>query len=308
MIQLEKLTSRSVLIRWNAVHFSSSGNSRQQSMGPVSYKLEYWSKSEPNRVSTHERLNTTELQLSQLRPSTDYIVQIVAFGGSQTSEVSTKNFRTLANDLEAPPNLRVVRFEADKISIKWSPVVGVKAYRIYFKELGSGGDESTDDAEEDEGGYELEGSDEWRVIEQAADRPAETILEDLALNRDYAVKLTAVDMANNEGPESSVEVAYRIGAPPSSSSPIRNLNEPYTPGVGDMGHERFSSGTISDRVPSPLDVDIIEFTSTSVKFSWMPPSTQVGAMPIRSFLVSYVDRPKTYREANGTLVTYLKGR
>lgn len=180
MIHLEKLTSRSVLIRWNPVQLGSSSSR-------VVYKLEYWSKSDPDRVFTHDRLNATELQLSQLAPSTDYIVQLVAMGASggssAMSEMKMQHFRTLANDLDAPQNVQATRFEPDKIVIKWErgeASVGVSTYRIYFREINPDGDEE----EENAGGvvvgsssYDLEESEDWKLIDQAADRPTEIILE-----------------------------------------------------------------------------------------------------------------------------------
>lgn len=176
-MHLEKLTSRSVLIRWNAVQLAGASSSR------VLYKLEYWSKSEPDRVFTHDRLNATELQLGQLAPSTDYIVQLVGIsvaggggGGQSTTEMSVQHFRTLANDLDAPQNVKAARFEPDKISIKWergASNVGVATYRIYFREINP--DEELDGS----GGvsYDLEESEDWKLIDQSADRATETILE-----------------------------------------------------------------------------------------------------------------------------------
>lgn len=148
------------------------------------YMLEYMSKAEPDRVFRHERLNVTELQLSQLTPATDYIVQIVAVDGSgqaATSGLSTRHFRTLANDLDAPQRVQVSRVEADKIRIKWEAAnsVGVRVYRIYFRELGGDVDEDEDEDDATASNYDFEGSDEWKVIEHPADRPLETILEGL---------------------------------------------------------------------------------------------------------------------------------
>ena len=180
MIHLEKLTSRSVLIRWNPVQLSS-GHHQQR----VVYKLEYWAKSESDRVYTHDRLNATELQLSQLAPSTDYIVQLVAMGThapTTTSEMATKHFRTLANDLDAPQNVQAVRFQPDKISIKWergAASMGVQTYRIYFREINNPNDED----DEPTPNYDLEESDEWKLIDQSADLATEIVLEGTLTNQ-----------------------------------------------------------------------------------------------------------------------------
>jgi hypothetical protein len=100
-------------------------------------------------VITHDKLNTTEIKLENLKPNSDYLVQVVGFSmdSSTTSEPTLKHFRTLISDIESPQNLQVVRYEADKMSIKWDPVVMVdpesktkpqqfsliKGYRIYYK-------------------------------------------------------------------------------------------------------------------------------------------------------------------------------
>lgn len=141
------------------------------------YKLEYYSKSRPDQVRTHESLNATELQLVNLTPDTDYVVQLVAYAASQTSEPSARHFRTLANDLEAPRGLEVIRFEPDKISVQWeaAPPGTVKAYKIYFKEVQSGGGGANSDDE-----YEGEGdeaSDEWNVIVHNETIITDTILK-----------------------------------------------------------------------------------------------------------------------------------
>ena len=93
------------------------------------YKLEYWTKATPDKVITHDKLKETELYLDNLKPNTDYIVQLVGYSSStsvpsstMTSEPALKHFRTLVSDIEAPANLQVVRFEPDKINIKWDTV------------------------------------------------------------------------------------------------------------------------------------------------------------------------------------------
>lgn len=57
----------------------------------------------------------------------------------------------------------------------------------------------------------------------------------------------------------------------------------------------------------PQDVEVVEFAK-SAKFSWLPPPPHlVGPFAIRSFVISFADRPKLYRDTNGSLVTYHRG-
>lgn len=139
------------------------------------------------------------------------------------------------------------------------------------------------------------------------------LTSDLSTESDYAIKLAAVDGANNEGPFSAVKILYH----PKSSS----INDPYSPGLveslsgsssrGGGGSSSSSSNdrplTINERVGIPRDVEVVEFAK-SAKFSWLPPAAHlVGPYPIRSFIISYADRPKLYRDTNGSLVTFHKG-
>jgi hypothetical protein len=68
---------------------------------------------------------------------------------------------------------------------------------------------------------------------------------------------------------------------------------------------------INDKIGKPRDVEILEYTDSSIKFSWMPPAASTAAsssaFKINNFLISYVDRVKIYRETNGSFVSYLKG-
>jgi hypothetical protein len=65
---------------------------------------------------------------------------------------------------------------------------------------------------------------------------------------------------------------------------------------------------INDKIGKPRDVEILEYTDSSIKFSWMPPPASSNvAFKINNFLISYVDRVKIYRETNGSFVSYLKG-
>lgn len=288
---MEKLTSTSVLIRWNSISFSSRGK-------PY-YKLEYWPRSEPRDVKSFDRLNGTELQLSSLQANTDYIVEIIAIssggGAPMTSEPATRHFRTLVNDIEAPGNLKVDRFEPDKIRVSWDQVSvtsgpadrRIKGYRVYYKEILVGDESINNDESAD---YDVESSEEWKVTEEN-DHTA-IILLDLNVNSDYTIKITAVDFQNNEGPESPVQTAHRrIGiVPPSGVQPDQTAR----PG-----------GQLNDQVGMPQDVEIIEVTSTAVKFAWLPPSSNPHR--IKHFILSYLDRVKYYRERNGSTVSYVKG-
>lgn len=225
---MEKLTSTSVLIKWNNVTFSTNKNQPGQ-LQPY-FKLEYYLKTNPENVITHDKLSTTELQLTNLKPNSDYLVQIVAISPTNTgspvitSELAVKHFKTLITDIEPPANLQVIRYEADKINIKWDPVEMInpeyakdktfynliKGYRIYYKETqsvsSSMNSQNYDYPNYDDGS----GSDEWKMIEQMGDKNTEIILEDLNINRDYAIKIVAIDYSNNEGPESQVQMANRL--------------------------------------------------------------------------------------------------
>ncbi len=186
-------------------------------MSNAHYKLEYWTKANPEQVLTHDKLKNTELTLTNLKPYTDYIVQIVGYLTSagpgtsnslMTSEPALKHFRTLISNIEAPVNLQVIRFEPDKINIKWDRVVMIdqngsqqkvsliKGYKIYYKEMlkdaegGSSSSSATNPVYEDETlNYYMDSSDEWKVIEQNGDQNTQIILEDLHVNRDYAIKV-----------------------------------------------------------------------------------------------------------------------
>jgi hypothetical protein len=59
-------------------------------------------------------------------------------------------------------------------------------------------------------------------------------------------------------------------------------------------------------IGAPRDLEILEYTSTSVKFAWMPPALTPHSLKIKNFLISYVDKPKQFRDTNGSLITYSK--
>ena len=264
-IKLDRLTSTSVLIRWNSVQFSTKQSSSSPSWSSLPhYKLEYWLQSNQANIITHDHLNSTQLQLRSLKPNSDYLVQIIAISdsGHTTSEPALRHFRTLLADLPAPANIQLVRYESesdlhDKVDLKWdnpqrssssdktaATTSTLKGYRIYYKELLAHGQQETaeqhydDQQEEDEeeGDYEepLEGSDEyeengnnnikswsneWKVVEfdlntvtngRPDRRTNEFTLAGLKKHRDYAIKIVALDYANNEGEESAVHNVNRL--------------------------------------------------------------------------------------------------
>ena len=239
-IQLEKPTSTSILIKWNHVSFNNIDSTT--ALNNAYYKLEYWTKATPENVLTHDKLKATELSLDNLKPNTDYIVQIVGYlssasiqGSLMTSEPALKHFRTLVSNIEAPASLQVIRFEPDKISIKWDRVVMldaagpqqvslIKGYKIYYKELFKEEDKATSPVyeEDDTLNYYIDNSDEWKVIEQNGDQNTQIILEDLHVNRDYAIKVSAYDYSNNEGPDSPIQTAHRIQSDINMQPPNQN--------------------------------------------------------------------------------------
>lgn len=336
VIQLEKLTSTSILIKWNHITFNSIESASMPALNNAYYKLEYWTKAKPESVITHDRLNKTDLLLKNLIPNTDYIAQLVGYLSStslenslMTSEPALKHFRTLVINIEAPNNLKVVRFEPDKINIKWDPVVLtidnhaaqqlslIKGYKIYYKEfikqVDTAADEDTQNPiyDVDESlNYYMDGSEEWKVIEQNGDKNTEIILEDLHVTRDYAIKVTAYDFSNNEGPESTIQTASHY-----QSEQSLPHNGEFSDNGGYqtvLNSETYSSskGTpnlINESIGKPRDLEVLEFTDSSIKFSWMPPMPTKTNFKINNFLISYVDRMKTYRDSTGDMINYRNG-
>ena len=352
-IQLDKLTSTSVLIRWNNVTLSTAPGAKPAN---CFYKLEYWLTKNPNGIVKYDYLNSTELHLQDLHPNSDYVVQIVAFqqpssgsavDGSQltTSELALKSFQTLVSDIDAPANLQVVRYEADKLNVKWDPVIMVdpmsskhkaplgliKGYRVYYKELASGHSSSFNDEYDDSssaadfgGGSDEDG---WTSYEQLGDHNVELNIEDLNVNRDYAVKVVAIDHANREGPESKTVVANRLDSTDISSGSYYSNGGGHKNGANsDMYSDAVVSGggqhhqmpsfpahsssssmyQINERLGMIRDLEVLEYTSTLVKFSWMPPPAS-PEFKIKFFRISYVDRVKYYKESNGSIVSYHNG-
>ena len=121
MIQLEKLTSTSVIIKWNNITFTQSSKSTTP-LGQPYYKLAYWLKSNPENSIKHDHLLKNELKLSSLKPDQDYIVQIVAINGPMSTDVALKHFHSLVEDIKAPTGLNLHRYEPDKLKIKWNRI------------------------------------------------------------------------------------------------------------------------------------------------------------------------------------------
>ena len=313
MIQLEKLTSSNVIIKWNNITFSGTGSKSSADAGTNKpyYKLAYWLKSSPENSIKHDQLYKNELKLTDLKPNSDYIVQIVAINGPMSTDVSLKYFHTLVDDIKVPSNLELNRYEADKLRIKWDPVVLtdphqqvkskqknlIAGYKIYYKELVPNSAEGEDYAQ-DSSDFDLNGSDEWKYERQSG--MTEVVLDGLNINSDYAIKVTAVDTSNNEGPESDTKVAARL----ISTDEDENGDKIDVSPVFDPNS--LAKNKINEKIGIPRDLEIMEYTSTSVKFSWMPPPPS-SAYQIKYFLISYVDRIKYFKESNGTLVSFLSG-
>ena len=66
------------------------------------------------------------------------------------------------------------------------------------------------------------------------------------------------------------------------------------------------SQQINEKIGKPRELEILEFTDSSIKFAWMPPPLH-SAFKINNFLISYVDRLKVFRDSNGSLVSFVKG-
>jgi hypothetical protein len=185
-----------------------------------------------------------------------------------TSEIALKHFKTLVDDIKPPGHLQVTRVTYDKLNIKWEPVVLydpaqakhafnlIKGYRVYYKEIVPEG--SSEEAAE----YALEEGErsEWTVIETMnGDFNTELNLEDLNVERDYAIKVAAVDHSDNEGPQTEVKIAYSLidSANPLSERPVVSM-QPIT---------------VNSKIGSPVDLRVSE-SATSVKLSWRPPIQQ----------------------------------
>jgi hypothetical protein len=346
VIKSEKLTSTTALIKWNSVQFSQSAAAKPQQQQQPYYKLQYWLQSNPSAVVTHDRLNHTELHLRTLRPNSDYFVQIVAIqpNSAHTSEPALKHFKTLLVDLPAPGNTQLIRYEADddekseptdKCDLKWdAPAIvstsiasSLKGYRIYYKETLVSKDVSYDDEDEtdnesvDQHNDALDSGEEpWKFVdydlnslrvgmsESASNNRQryEFTLSGLKRSRDYAVKIVALDHANNEGEESQVQYANRLTPPVGSGSTTIEVDDPYQP----IDEEELTDlpSVAPGVIGPPRDLDVIEYTATSVKFGWMPPPvTAPGSVKIKHFLISYSDKPRQYRESNGSVLTHSKG-
>jgi hypothetical protein len=327
-INLEKLTSNSALIKWNSISFGSSSVSRN-----VYYKLQYWQKNKQD-VSTYDLLNSTELKLTNLKPNSDYIVQLVALLSElststgivspaqqnpivMSSEIATKHFRTLVSDIDAPKSVQVVRYEADKMNVKWEPLLIyddnkplIKGYRIYYKPQMPASPlfASNDD-------YSIPmlstttapSADEWRYVELIGDKNTELNIDQLSESKDYAVKIVAIDFSNNEGAESVMSYAMRVGppnnAPASDNNNISGNNYDSAAGNEDELQEIDpASLSHSNKIDRVRELEILEYTSTYVKFSWLPPQSK-HLLKISSYLIRYSDRLKWYKDARGNNVS-----
>ncbi len=316
---MERLTSTSVHITWNNISFTShtDSSSAELDIGPsvshiasksTHYKLSYWLKTDPINPTTLDELTTNQLQLNNLTPNSDYIVQIVAFGttpnGPMTSEIALKHFKTLIDDIKQPGNLQVTRVTYDKLNIKWDPVVLydrsqnkqnfnlIKGYKVYYKEIVPEG--LTEETDYDSYGE----TSDWTVIETInGDFNTELNLEDLNVERDYAIKVAAVDHSDNEGPQTEVKIAYSLLD--SSNTQNEHTSKPlFEPTVS------LKPYTVNEKVGTPIDFKISEST-TSVKLSWRPPihyATQELEFQVKSFLITYIDQIKRFKASNGSLV------
>lgn len=304
-------------LRWNSVQYQAASG-----LQPY-YKLEYWLQSNPNNVNTHDRLNLTDMHIRSLKPNSDYIIQIVALippNNIYISEPTLKHFRTPLFDLPAPINLQLMRYEAesdqfDKCDIKWempdpSRLTSVlKGYRVYYRELSEnvahGYEEEEESSAEDDTFTEdddylySDANLDWKMAEfdSSSLTTNDYTLVGLRRDRDYAIKLAAVDYAGNEGEDSQVYTALKL-----LTSPVPEHVDESTQTSVDQQQSP------SDQVPgAPRNLEVTEVTSTSVKFAWMPPKLDTSSRNAKDFRLSYVDRPKQYRECNGSIVTYARG-
>jgi hypothetical protein len=96
------------------------------------------------------------------------------------------------------------------------------------------------------------------------------------------------------GPESDVKIAYSLIDSSNTGQPIfdsTQASKPYK---------------INKDIGKPREFKIAEST-TSVKLSWKPPMHTEKTLAIQSFLVTYIDHAKQYKEINGSYVTYRSG-
>ncbi len=244
------------------------------------------------------------------------------------SETALKHFRTLIIDLRAPENVQIIRYESesdyyDKIDLKWdnplltdkSYMINLKGYRVYYKEVSplysssidSDLDQDILNQNYDDADYENNDSSQdqsiWKLFEydinsaNANSPKTEITLSGIRKSSDYALKIVPIDRNNNEGEETEIQYAKKLSnsiePPPSSGSPS------FTP--PEFNYEELNPNSMG----APRDVEILDHASKNVKFSWMPPQLPLG-QKIKHFLISYVDRPKQYRESNGSIVKYHK--
>jgi protein tyrosine phosphatase len=271
---IDKLTSTNVAIKWNDVIKIKNLNKY--------YKIEYYQKQHPNIVDTIENINKSEIIINKLKQNTNYVVQLsINQNSNQENEenddedddylkqVISIGFKTLLNDIPEPKGLLVTRIEADKVNVKWDPIQSssLKAYRIYYSEFSPSNEFN------------------WKPSDHQISENMKTDVSilNLNINKDYAIKMVAIDLNNNEGLESKIEIAYKIGSSPSSSQKVTPQKTIYQ---------------FNEQIGMPQMVEINEFTSTNVKFSWKPPSTLSSKTKL-SYLISYSARSKVYKDLNG---------
>ena len=260
-----------MLIKWNDVIKIRNLNRK--------YKIEYYQKQHPNLVDTIENINKSEITITKLKPNTNYVVQLsINQNDDENNEeeeqideqLLTINLKTLLNDIPEPKGLVVTRIEPDKVNVKWDPIhsSSLKAYRIYYSEFSP----STNDE------FNWRPSDHQIISENSM--KTDVSIQNLNVNKDYAIKVVAIDLANNEGSESKIEIAYKISKSPSPPSPSK------------------TTYLFNEQIGMPQMVEISEFTSTNVKFSWKPPSAVQSKLKL-SYRISYSARSKIYKDLNG---------
>jgi protein tyrosine phosphatase len=283
---IDRITSSNALIKWNDVIKIKNNNLNNNNK--YYYKLEYNLKLQPNIIDTIDYLNKTEILLTKLKPNSIYNLKLEIINNNNNNDeesedddddikqIATSSFKTLLNDILEPKGLIVTRYEADKVNVKWDPIVSstpLKAYRIYFSEF-SPTSELT-----------------WKPIDKQMTENTQTDIniQELNINKDYAFKVAAIDTSSNEGIESKTEISYKITN--------GNQQQPVTSSPSPITNKKYQ---YNEQIGMPQVVEVNEYTSTNVKFSWRPPSsTQLSSRSRLSYLISYSARPKLYKETDG---------
>lgn len=185
----------------------------------------------------------------------------------------------------APKNLQIIRNEADKVTVKWSPIASqtpIKAYRIYFSEY----------QPQQQAKYE------WKPVDKLMNENTQTeiTIQELNVNKDYAFKIAAIDISNNEGSESEIQIVSKV----SSGSGTNTASKTQQATTKKYQY--------NEQIGMPRDVNIEFQSSTSVKFEWLPPANSQLSSKIQiSFLISYLDRVKSYKDIDGKIKTSSSG-